>query len=96
MIELSTLVKKSSAQVSCVLHEEVAVLNLDRALYFGLQGVGAHIWNILEEPRSVSQICDDVVAHFDVAPEPCRADVSKFLDAMCEAGLVETIPQAGK
>lgn len=91
MLEPSTVVRKSAAQVSCVLNEEVAVLNVDRALYFGLQGVGAHIWDGLEEPRSMAQICDDVVAHFDVSPELCRQDVAKFLDAMQEAGLIETV-----
>jgi len=95
MLEPSTVVKKSASQVSCVLNEEVAVLNVDRALYFGLQGVGAHIWDRLEEPRSVAQICDDVVAHFDVSPALCREGVCKFLDAMREAGLVETVETVG-
>jgi hypothetical protein len=89
MFELTTVVKKSANQVSCVLDEEVAVLNVDRALYFGLQGVGAHIWDRLETPRSLSQICDDVVAHFDVSPELCRNDVSSFIHAMWTAGLIE-------
>ncbi|CAN5867990.1 hypothetical protein BH11PSE3_BH11PSE3_08130 [soil metagenome] len=91
MLELSTVVKKTAAQVSCVLNEEVAVLNVDRALYFGLQGVGAHIWDNLEEPRSVAQICEDVMANFEVSPELCRQDVTKFLDDMRDAGLVETV-----
>jgi hypothetical protein len=91
MLEPSTVVKKTSSQVSCVLNDEVAVLNVDRALYFGLQGVGAHIWDALEQARSVSDICDDVVAHFDVAPETCRDDVTKFLASMHEAGLIEAV-----
>jgi hypothetical protein len=35
-IELSTVVKKSKEQVSCSLNDEVAILNLKSALYFGL------------------------------------------------------------
>lgn len=91
MLEPSTVVKKTSSQVSCVLNDEVAVLNVDRALYFGLQGVGAHIWDSLEQARSVADICDDVVAHFDVPPEVCRDDVTKFLTSMHEAGLIEAV-----
>ena len=89
MLEPSTVVRKSSAQVSCVLNEEVAVLNVEKALYFGLQGVGAHIWDFLEMPHSVAEICDDVTANFDVAPEVCRQDVLKFLDGLLGAGLIE-------
>lgn len=89
MLEPSTVVHKSSSQVSCVLNEEVAVLNVEKALYFGLQGVGAHIWDFLETPRSVAEICDDVTANFDVAPDVCRQDVLKFLDGLIDAGLIE-------
>ena len=89
MLEPSTVVRKSPSQVSCVLNEEVAVLNVERALYFGLQGVGAHIWDFLETPHSVAEICDDVTANFDVEPEVCHRDVVKFLDGMLDAGLIE-------
>ncbi len=91
MIELSTVVKKSSQQVACNLDEEVALLHLDSALYFGLQGVGAQIWNGLEEPRSVADICNDIVRDFDVAPAECRDDVIKFLASLQEAGLIEAV-----
>ena len=92
MLEPSTVVRKSAAQVSCVLNEEVAVLNVEKALYFGLQGVGAHIWDFLEAPHSVAEICDDVNANFDVEPEVCRQDVMKFLDGLVDAGLIEAAP----
>jgi hypothetical protein len=89
MLDLSTVVKKSACQVSCVLDQEVAVLNLDRAVYFGLTDVGAHIWDELQEPRSVAEICDGVMMHFDVTFEVCRSDVSRFLISLRDAGLVE-------
>ena len=93
MLEPSTVLRKSSSQVSCVLNEEVAVLNVEKALYFGLQGVGAHIWDFLEAPHSVAEICEDVTAKFDVAPEVCRQDVLTFLGALQDAGLIETAPK---
>lgn len=91
MLELSTVVKRSSQQVACNLNDEVALLHLDSALYFGLQGVGAQIWSGLEEPRSVADICDDIVRDFDVAPAECRTDVIKFLASLQEAGLIEAV-----
>jgi hypothetical protein len=91
MLELSTKVKRSSQQVACNLNDEVALLHLESALYFGLQGVAAHIWSGLEEPRSVGDICDDIMRDFDVSPEQCRQDVFKFLASLQEAGLIETV-----
>jgi hypothetical protein len=87
----TTVVRKSDKQVSCVLNDEVALLNTDRALYFGLKGVGAHIWDRLDKPRTVAELCQDVVTHFDVEPEICRNDVTRFLNSLQEAGLIEAV-----
>jgi hypothetical protein len=88
MLDASVL-KRSTGQVSCNLDEEIAILNLEKSRYFGLAGVGAHIWLALEKPHTVGEICDSVVSHFDVTPEVCRADVMRFLASLQEAGLIE-------
>lgn len=91
MIDSATVLTQSTQQVSCNLNEEVAILDLEKAVYFGLEGVGAHIWQALAEPRSVAEICESVVEEFDVAPETCRDDVIRFLTALKEAGLVRSV-----
>ena len=93
LLESSTRLKQSDRQVSCNLNQEVAVLNLDKAVYFGLEGVGAHIWKALEQPRSVDEICKTVVDEFDVSPSACQADVLKFLHQLQDVGLVETVEE---
>jgi len=93
MLDPSTVVKKSAGQVSCLLNEEVAILNLDHALYFGLTGVAAYIWDSLQEPRSVAEVCDDVMTQFDVASDVCRTDVSSFIISLRDAGLIEVVGQ---
>src|SRR3954469_6712741 len=89
MLDPSTVVKKTADQVSCTLNDEIAILNTDLALYFGMKGVAAHIWERLQEPRSIAEICDGVMMQFDVASEVCRADVSRFVMSLRDAGLVE-------
>jgi hypothetical protein len=87
----STLIKRTPHQVSCKLDDEVAILNLDTALYFGVDRVGAQIWAALEAPTSFAALCDDVVGHFEVSPEACRCDVEKFLTRLHENGLIELV-----
>lgn len=81
--------KKTARQVSCRINDEVAILDLDRAIYFGLQGVGVHIWDALEKPRSVADLCSSVMAEFDVSEAVCRADILKILGNLEAEGLVE-------
>jgi hypothetical protein len=85
--------KKTARQVSCRINDEVAILDLDRAIYFGLQGVGVHIWDALEQPRSVADLCSSVMAEFDVSEAVCRADILKVLGSLEAEGLVEATLQ---
>ena len=91
MLPPTTLLKQSTAQVSCKLDAEVAILNLDKSVYFGLKGAGAEIWQALEQPRSVEELCKLIVDQFDVEPARCEADVQRFLHELQSAGLVEAV-----
>lgn len=89
MNESPLLYRKSARQVSCKINDEVAILNLDRAIYFGLQGVGVHIWDSLEQPRSVDDLCTSVMAEFEVSESACHADVVQILGSLEAEGLIE-------
>ena len=84
-----TIYKKSARQVSCKINDEVAILNLERAIYFGLQGVGVHIWDSLEHPRSVDDLCASIMAEFDVSKADCQSDIVQMLESLEAEGLVE-------
>jgi hypothetical protein len=90
-IEMSTIVKQSKEQVSCSLNEEVAILNLKSTLYFGLDEVGAYIWRAMSEPRSVSELCRQILDHFEIDEPHCHADVLEFLGKLEETGLIEFV-----
>ncbi len=91
MIELSSTFRRSAGQVSCTINGEVAILSLDKAVYFGLQGVGVQIWEALEQPRSVNDLCRSIMAEFDVSADQCRQDVVRLLEDMQKEGLVEPV-----
>lgn len=86
-----TAYKKSAQQVSCKIDGEIAILHLDRAIYFGLQGAGGEIWDALEQPRSVGELRDMLVAEYDVSPQQCETDVVEILGLLVKEGLVEAV-----
>jgi hypothetical protein len=94
-MNLSTIVKQSKDQASCCLNEEVAILNLQSAMYFGLDEVGAFIWQALNEPRPMSEICSIVLESFEVDTERCRTDVFNFITKLEKEGLVELEEASG-
>lgn len=91
MIEPTAVFRRSAGQVSCTINGEIAILSLERAIYFGLQGVGVQIWEALEHPKSVRDLCEGITAAFDVTPERCQQDVVQILADMQKEGLVERV-----
>jgi len=91
MLVPTTVLQRSLRQVSCDLNGEAAILHLDRSIYFGLKGVGAHVWAALETPQSLADLNRSVCQAFDVERDRCGADLIKFVSTLQEAGLVETV-----
>jgi trimethylamine:corrinoid methyltransferase-like protein len=82
------LIRANGDVVFCELSGELALLDLQSNTYYGLNKVGARIWEMIQEPRSVSQLCEAVVEHYDVDPVRCRADVEALVRQLADARLV--------
>lgn len=86
--ERSTVVAARD-QVSSDLGGEVAILNLPAGMYYGLDDVGVRVWELVQEPRMVSEIQDVVVEEYDVEPARGKRDVLTLIQEMADEGLVE-------
>jgi hypothetical protein len=93
-IKLETVVKVSEKQVSADLADEAAILHLKSGVYYGLNRVGAFIWNCIEEPTRVADICAQVSTKFEVASEQCERDVIALLQNLAEQDLIEFLDES--
>ena len=59
--------------------DELIMMSVAKGLYVGMSEVGACIWEFLEQPRSLDDICAHVAMEFEITPAACRPDVEKFL-----------------
>jgi len=84
-----SVVVAAKDQVSCDLAGEAAILNIKSGVYYGLDPVGARIWNLVQEPRTVVQIQDAITSEYDVEPDRCARDLIGLLERLLEEGLIE-------
>jgi hypothetical protein len=85
----ASIVVVTSEQVSCDLDGEAAILNLNDGVYYGLDEVGATIWNLIQQPRAVGEIRDCILEEYEVDPAQCEQDLLKLLSELAALGLVE-------
>ncbi|AZO60057.1 MAG: PqqD family peptide modification chaperone [Mesorhizobium sp.] len=77
----------SGDAVACEFGNGLALLHLKSNIYYSLNGVGACIWELIQEPRPIPDITSAVLARYDVGTERCKADVEGLLKGLIEAGL---------
>jgi Coenzyme PQQ synthesis protein D (PqqD) len=90
-LTVNSIVAATNEQLTARLDDEVVILGFQSGLYYGLDGVGLLIWDLLQQPRTVADIRDAVVAEYDVTPEQCERDLLRLLDELAAKQLLRTI-----
>jgi ornithine carbamoyltransferase len=91
-LDADTRVVAARDQVSAQLDGEAVVLSLADGIYYGLDPVGATVWTLLEQPRTVAELRDAVVAEYEVDAPTAEADLLRLLADLADRGLVEVRP----
>ncbi|MGC1308434.1 MAG: PqqD family protein [Phormidesmis sp.] len=73
------------------LADEVAMMDIERGQYYGINTVGARIWLLLETPMSIEAVCQQLVDEYNVPIEVCTEEVLKFVVDLQEHGIVEVV-----
>src|SRR5271156_5745320 len=88
-LSLQTTVMVTSQQVSCPLGDESAILNIKNSVYYGVNPVGATVWNLLKEAKTVAEIRDAILDEYEVDEGRCEKDLLALLEEMRSEGLIE-------
>ena len=89
MVTADSKVVATKEQLSSDLTGETIILNSKSGVYFGLNAVGASIWNLIQEPKTINEIRDAILAKYQVEPEQCESDILGLLQEMQTEGLIE-------
>jgi hypothetical protein len=89
IISASSTVVATEKQVSADLAGEAVILSLQSGMYYGLDQIGAYIWTLIQEPKTVVEIRDAILDEYDVEPDRCERDAVELLERLADAGLVE-------
>lgn len=88
MIDRHSIISLSKDQISSDLAGEAAILSLSDGVYYGLDEVGATVWNLLKEPCTLRGLCEGVLARYEVDAERCERDILALLEELHSRGLI--------
>jgi len=93
-VSLSTTVVRGKDQVSAKVGDEVVILAIYSGEYYSLDGVGAYVWDLLQEPKHVKEILDAILEVYEVDPSRAERDLLGLLGRLAEEGLIEVRDEA--
>ena len=84
-----SVISVTKEAVHCDLEDEVVILGLNDGVYYGLNPVGAFIWNLIQKPITVKEIKEAILNEYDVEEEVCEKDLIELLSNLEEKNLIE-------
>jgi hypothetical protein len=87
-IEATTRVVRTEGIMTAPVDQEIVLLNMKGNNYISLDAIGRRIWELLENPAMVNDLCKQLGEEFEGTQEQISADVLSFLEELEREGLV--------
>lgn len=88
-IKPDTILKRKQDQLFSEIDGEVIMLSIENSEYYGMDKVGSRIWQLLENPVSLSEIIEALMEEYDVTVGQCTEDTKNFIGQLAEKNLIE-------
>lgn len=87
-LDRNTRITATTRHLACGLADESVILNLDNGIYYGLDPVGSHVWELLKGGITYGGLLDAVLARYEAGEATVDRDLRALLAQMHEQGLV--------
>ncbi len=82
MVEVYSSVLATKKQSSSELVGEAVILDRKFGVYCGLNSVGASIWNLVDQPKTVNEIRDTLLSAYFLESSQCDRNLLALLQAL--------------
>jgi hypothetical protein len=82
-----------SADLPADLSAAVVILGLKDGNYFELNEVGARVWHLIQQPRSIRSVIGAITDEYEVLAEQCEKDVLDLAGEMLQRGLIVIVDE---
>ena len=79
---------RNGKTISGRLHDEMVMMDLEQGKYFSLNPVATRIWELLEAPVTVDELCGHLTVEYEISKAECLAELTEHLNEMIRLGLV--------
>ena len=85
----NTLLSRSEDYLSNEIDGEVVMMNIETGAYASLNATGKSIWELLSEPKQITEIVRSLTAEYAISEEQCMNEVVPFLTEMVKNNILK-------
>ena len=89
-LDINSRLTRNPELITADMDGDTVMMNIANGKYFGINEVGSRVWELLESPVSVADLCRHIAAEFEVDDSRCRSDLLKLLAEMLEHDVVRS------
>ena len=93
-IQLDSVATRDESLMFSDLDGETVMMSTESGKYYGLDDIGSRIWELIEQPHSVGDLCDTLITEFEVDRDTCQQHVLDFLEELKDEGIVTVSGEA--
>jgi hypothetical protein len=86
-----TIIKRTEKVLASSIGDELVMFDAEAGKYYGLNPVASNIWSLLDEPKSINELCDHLMNKFEITRENCIKEVIEFIPRLESKGLLEVV-----
>ncbi len=87
-ITLTTTVQRNEKMIDASIDGETVMMSIEHGLYYGLDSVASKIWQLIEKPKSVANICYHLQQSYDINEQQCQQEVIGFLKKLNQNDII--------
>ncbi len=80
---------RSSDLITSDMDDELVMLSINSGKYHAINAVGKRIWQLLERPMNLPQLCEALSSEFDVDAKRCTEETAGFVAQLFTHNLVK-------
>lgn len=92
-LTLHSRVQQSDTIMTGEENGQTVMMDIVNGGYIQLEGTGAFIWEQIATEKSVSDVCDALLASYEIDEATCTATCLEFLTDLAEGGAVTIIAE---
>lgn len=88
-VQKETVLTRNPAIFASKVDSDLVMMDENQGVYFSLNTVGGNIWELLEKPRSYSELLSELAKRYEISLEKTDHDVKPFIESLIQHGLVK-------